>query len=44
MSGGRWLYLVFFNCLWVAIPFWLLYEAYGVMVSAMKVASSKKSI
>jgi hypothetical protein len=23
-----WLYLVFFNMLWVFIPFWILWEAY----------------
>jgi hypothetical protein len=24
-----WVYLVFFNMLWVFIPFWVLYEAYA---------------
>ncbi|KAI9690611.1 MAG: hypothetical protein M1820_009968 [Bogoriella megaspora] len=30
-----WLYLVFFNMLWVFIPFWVLYEAYGNISQAM---------
>ncbi|KAI9659561.1 MAG: hypothetical protein M1821_001820 [Bathelium mastoideum] len=30
-----WVYLVFFNMLWVFIPFWVLYEAYGNFSEAM---------
>jgi hypothetical protein len=28
------LYLTFFNMLWVFIPFWILYEAYGSLTGA----------
>lgn len=35
-----WVYLVFFNMLWVFIPAWVLYEAYGVFGTAMKIAST----
>ncbi|KAF1961585.1 Emopamil-binding protein [Byssothecium circinans] len=31
----KWLYLVFFNGLWVVFPLWILYEAYQAMGSAM---------
>ena len=34
--SGRWLYLFFFNGLWVVIPGWLLWESYGTMVSAVE--------
>lgn len=34
----RWLYLVFFNGLWVVFPVWILYEAYKAMSSAMSQA------
>lgn len=30
-----WLYLVFFNTLWVWIPLWILWDSYGVIVAAM---------
>ncbi|KAF2235815.1 Emopamil-binding protein [Viridothelium virens] len=30
-----WVYLFFFNMLWVFIPFWILYEAYGTLGRAM---------
>ncbi|PVI06357.1 Emopamil-binding protein [Periconia macrospinosa] len=30
-----WLYLVFFNGLWVVFPLWILYEGYSAMTSAM---------
>jgi len=33
---GRWLYLAFFNGLWVVIPVWLLWEAYWNMVPAVE--------
>ncbi|CAN9302477.1 unnamed protein product [Alternaria alternata] len=33
--GGDWLYLAFFNGLWVVFPLWILYEAYRAMSSAM---------
>ena len=29
-----WVYLVFFNMLWVWFPFWVLYEAYNNISSA----------
>jgi hypothetical protein len=35
---ARWLYLVFFNGLWVVFPVWILYEAYKAMSSAMSQA------
>ncbi|KIW00688.1 uncharacterized protein PV09_07872 [Verruconis gallopava] len=42
-----WVYLVFFNMLWVVIPFWILYETYRSMTGASPlseaVASSKDS-
>ena len=40
-----WLYLVFFNGLWVIIPLWFLYEAYQAMAvqfAAGTSASKKK--
>jgi hypothetical protein len=33
-----WVYLVFFNGLWVVFPLWILYEAYKAMSSAMSQA------
>lgn len=30
-----WLYLTFFNGLWVAFPAWILYEAYGLFSGAL---------
>jgi hypothetical protein len=30
-----WLYLIFFNGLWVVFPIWILWEAYRAMSSAM---------
>jgi hypothetical protein len=33
-----WLYLAFFNGLWVVFPLWILYEAYQAMSSAMSQA------
>ena len=30
-----WVYLVFFNMLWVFIPFWVLFEAYGNISQAL---------
>ncbi len=30
-----WVYLFFFNTLWVWIPLWILYEAYGVFGDAV---------
>jgi hypothetical protein len=33
-----WLYLVFFNGLWVVFPAWILWEAYSAMSSAMSQA------
>ena len=41
-----WLYLTFFNILWVLIPFWVLCEGYGEMSTAFKLyaAIPKKTI
>jgi hypothetical protein len=36
LTGIRWLYLIFFNGLWVVIPGWLLWEAYWEMVPAVE--------
>lgn len=30
------MYLFFFNTLWVWIPLWILYEAYGNLTTAMR--------
>jgi hypothetical protein len=38
-----WLYLVFFNMLWVFIPFWVLYVAYQEIVSTFSRASNEPS-
>lgn len=35
-----WLYLVFFNILWVFIPFWILWEAWGEVKKAFVAAGS----
>ncbi|MCJ1440164.1 MAG: hypothetical protein MMC23_000647 [Stictis urceolatum] len=44
LDGGNWmymwLYLVFFNMLWVFIPFWVLYEAYGNIKKAFVTAAA----
>ena len=38
-----WLYLTFFNALWVVIPFWILYEGYYALVdSPAAVGSNEK--
>lgn len=34
----RWLYLAFFNGLWVVFPAWILYEAYQALGAAMSQA------
>ena len=41
-----WLYLTFFNILWVFIPIWVLYEGYGEMSAAFKhgTPTAKKSL
>jgi hypothetical protein len=31
---SRWVYLFFFNMLWVWFPLWVLYEAYGNITAA----------
>lgn len=36
---GRWVYLFFFNTLWVWIPVWLLYEAYNTFLPALALQS-----
>jgi hypothetical protein len=38
LTINRWLYLVFFNGLWVVFPVWILFEAYWAMSSAMSQA------
>ena len=35
-----WVYLFFFNMLWVGFPLWVLYEAYGAIQSAFAGAGS----
>ena len=37
-----WLYLVFFNVLWVFIPFWVLWEAWNELSSAFELANATK--
>ncbi|KEQ79569.1 Emopamil-binding protein [Aureobasidium pullulans] len=36
----KWVYLFFFNTLWVWIPFWILYQGYAVFTSAVDSAGS----
>lgn len=36
-----WLYLVFFNMLWVFIPFWVLYLAYDELSTVLKIAAGQ---
>jgi hypothetical protein len=38
LTSNSWLYLAFFNGLWVVFPLWVLYEAYRAMSSAMSQA------
>lgn len=38
LINARWLYLTFFNGLWVIFPLWILWEAYRAMSSAMSQA------
>jgi hypothetical protein len=38
-----WLYLVFFNMLWVFIPFWILYEGYHNITATSESQSAAKS-
>jgi hypothetical protein len=38
LTQTRWLYLIFFNGLWVVFPLWILWEAYSAMSSAMSQA------
>lgn len=35
--GFRWVYLFFFNMLWVFVPLYVLYEAYGNMTKAFAI-------
>lgn len=37
-----WLYLFFFNTLWVWIPLWILYDSYGTIVGAVDVKSKRE--
>lgn len=37
-----WLYLVFFNMLWVVIPFWVLYVAFTEIQDAFTYKSKSK--
>jgi len=36
LTRARWLYLAFFNGLWVAVPVWLLAEAHANIVPAVE--------
>jgi hypothetical protein len=38
-----WLYLFFFNTLWVWIPLWILYDAYGTVTGAVDVKNKRDS-
>jgi hypothetical protein len=38
-----WLYLFFFNTLWVWIPLWILYDAYGTITGAVDVKNKRDS-
>lgn len=38
----RWVYLFFFNTIWVWIPLWILYQGYGVFTSALNTTASKQ--
>jgi len=38
----RWVYLFFFNTLWVWIPLWILYEAYGAITGALAAQAEKQ--
>lgn len=35
MLSRSWIYLAFFNGLWVVFPLWILYEGYCALTSAM---------
>jgi hypothetical protein len=37
-ASCRWLYLFFFNTLWVWFPLWVLYESYSAISGAMSQA------
>ncbi|KAG9847410.1 ebp domain-containing protein, partial [Aureobasidium melanogenum] len=38
----KWVYLFFFNTLWVWIPLWILYQGYGVFTSALSTTTPKQ--
>ncbi|KAH0373303.1 ebp domain-containing protein, partial [Aureobasidium melanogenum] len=38
----KWVYLFFFNTIWVWIPLWILYQGYGVFTSALNTTASKQ--
>jgi hypothetical protein len=42
LTISRWLYLVFFNVLWVFLPVYSLYHAYVSLTSAAPVEVAKK--
>jgi hypothetical protein len=42
LTGISWLYLVFFNVLWVALPFYSLYQAYVSLTGAAPVEITAK--
>jgi len=39
-----WVYLVFMNVIWVAIPFWLMYDSYGHIASSIRLAQANPKI
>ena len=39
-----WLYLVFFNMLWVWLPAWILYEAYQGLNGAIEGSWEKRAL
>jgi hypothetical protein len=42
LTTRRWLYLVFFNVLWVLLPIYSLYHAYVSLTGAAPVEAAKK--
>jgi len=39
-----WVYLVFMNVIWVALPLWLMYDAYTHISASLQLASSAQSV
>ncbi|KAK4950552.1 hypothetical protein LTR66_013938 [Elasticomyces elasticus] len=43
LTASSWVYLFFFNTLWVWIPLWILYEAYGHITTALNEQKARRS-